>query len=92
MLAKTPAEKEEIRHAVRSYLYSRLLAAQPVATIGRNLRKDGNRCDDEDVEMAAAFLVGMEQAESISDGLGSTEYYKLSPAGILDHERSGALA
>lgn len=91
MIAKTPSAKEEIRHAVRTYLYDRQRAAQTAATITRNLVREGNQCDLEDVEVALAFLASKGQVESAPDDLGSTEYFKLSATGILDHERSGAL-
>lgn len=92
MTAKTPAEKEEVRHAVRTYLYDRQRAAQTIATITRNLRRDGTQCDEDDVEIALAFLTGMDQVAETPDPLGSTKYFKLTATGILDHERSGAVA
>ena len=91
MTAKTPAEKEDVRHAVRTYLYDRQRAAQTIATIARNLRRDGTRCDEDDVEIALAFLEGAEQATAEPDPLGSTKYYRLTSDGILAHER-GPLA
>lgn len=91
MLAKTPSEKEEIRHAVRGYLYDRQRAAQPATTINRNLRREGTQCDLEDVEIALHFLASLKQVETAPDDLGSTEYFSLTAAGILAHERADAL-
>lgn len=88
MLAKTPPDKEEIRHAVRTYLYDRQQAAQPIATIARNLQRSGTRCDEDDVEIALAFLVGSEQVAEERDPLGSTKYFRLNASGILAHERN----
>ena len=87
MTAKTPAEKEEIRHAVRTYLYDRQKAAQPIATITRNLKRDGVLCDDDDVGIALAFLSGAEQVKEEFSSLGATKYFSLTTTGILCHER-----
>lgn len=79
---------EDIRHAVRDYLYARQGTAQPAPTIRRRLNREGVRCDNDAVELACAFLVGLEQVDQSTNKLGSTKYYKISSKGILAHERN----
>ena len=92
MIAKTLSEKEEIRHAVRTYLYDRAGVAQPAHVITRHLIKDGHRCDKDDIEIALGFLVGMGLINEIPDELGGTKYFRINSDGMLSHERSGALS
>lgn len=83
-------QREELRHAVRTYLYARPTAAMSVDAIRHHLARHGYRFEAEDVEAAAEFLAGMDpaQVEAIQDGLGASKAYRITSAGTLAHERS----
>ncbi len=83
-------ERREIcRREVRGWLANRLPLSYHPRTVAKRLN-EGHRNDFTEVEVlsALAFLVGDGQAEQMHDKLGATLYYKSSPKGVLEHERS----
>jgi hypothetical protein len=82
-------ERREIcRSAVRSYLAER----QPLAFHPQDIRRrlNAGHLHDftiEEIDSAAAFLVGLEHAEIVQSELGATVFYRATSAGVLASER-----
>ena len=85
----TNLEKQDLRHACRRALAGRPrlhLGVAQVAQSARRLLPFPLELDD--VADALAFLVGLKQAEQTPDPLGSEQLYKITPEGLLAHERA----
>ena len=85
----TNLEKQDLRHACR-----RALALRPRLHLGVSQVSQSARrllpftLELDDVGDALAFLVGLKHAEETPDPLGSEKLYKITPEGLLAHERS----
>ena len=78
--------REECRREVRRYLAERPSLAFRAETIRRNLAREFVFTAEE-VRDALAFFVSAKQVEIEPDGLGATDYFKITAAGTLAHER-----
>jgi hypothetical protein len=80
--------REECRHAVRTYLYDRQAVAQSAVTIHRGLAREFDFTQAE-VMSALNFWAASNppQLTAEPDGAGATLYFKITPPGILAHER-----
>lgn len=89
MLTKT--QKEELRHTVREFLACRSRLAftpdQVRAMLARRPTLDFTP-EAADIEEACVFLEGMSQAAKLTDELGSSTAYQITPHGVLAYERS----
>ena len=81
---------EELRHAVRTYLYARPSAAMSADAIRHGLSLKGHKYEVDEVTNAALFLSSLDPAQvrQIHDQLGATPHYQITAAGQLAHERS----
>jgi len=87
MSTKDQQRREEARHEVRRYLAERAGLAFSAETIGRKLRREFEFTDEE-IRAAVVFLVSARQVEIEPDDLGATEFYRITAAGTLAHERN----
>jgi hypothetical protein len=79
--------KETARHAALAYLANREGLSLSLAAIHAGVAHDGHDFDTSEINVALAFLEGLQFIESQPDPLGSTKRWKATPAGILHHER-----
>lgn len=79
---------EELRHAVRAYLYARPGAAMTADAIRHGLSIRGHKYEVSQVTNAALFLRGLDQVDEIRDELGATPHYQITATGQLAHERA----
>lgn len=79
--------KEEIRHAVLAHLAQRPRLAFAAGAIVRSVNRDGGDYTTEETAEACELLVGIGFASWDPDPLGSTRYYKVTGAGVLQYER-----
>jgi len=82
----TQEKREDCRREVRRYLADRPSLAFRTETIRRNVDREFDFTLDE-VRDALAFLASAKQVEIEPESLGATEYFKITAAGILAHER-----
>lgn len=81
-------QKEDLRHAVLDVVALRHPAALTLRAIRRHVAVEiGFQVEEPDVEAAAELLVGLGQFAVEPDPLGSTRYYRATPAGVLAQER-----
>jgi hypothetical protein len=85
---KAAAQKEDLRHAVLDVMVFRHPAALTLRAIRRHVAVEiGFTVAEEDVAAAAELLVGLGHLAVEPDPLGSTKYYRATPAGVLAQER-----
>ena len=80
--------KEQCRHDCLTYLVERPRLAFPAPTVRRGVNRAGGDFTDAEVAEGLELLTGLGYATATPDGLGSTNYYQATSAGILFHERS----
>ena len=85
-MSKEQERREDCRREVRRYLADRPSLAFRAETIRRNLDLEFDFTLDEVVN-ALAFLMSAKQADVEPEGMGATEYFKITAAGTLAHER-----
>lgn len=78
--------REDIRYAVRDYLAARPTIAQSVPTIRRRIEVEAS---GNEVKAALEFWQSLEppQVSYEYSTAGSTQYWKITAAGTLAHER-----
>lgn len=80
------AKLEQARYAVRRHLYARPAVSQSADTLAHMLYGE-QRLSVEEVRNAAEFLAALGHLKRTVAALGSSIYYKITPQGILAHER-----
>lgn len=84
----TALDKEELRHAALEVLVARHPTAHPLPAIRRHTsRAVAFKFADDDLQSALAFLVQCGLIITSRDGLGSSEYWVATSAGVLAVER-----
>ncbi len=78
--------REDCRREVRRYLAERPMLSMRAQAIEHMLERDFGFTLDE-VRAALVFLVSAKQVEVEPDQLGATDYFKITAAGTLAHER-----
>jgi hypothetical protein len=89
----TNDDKTALRHIALRFFALRSTAAFTVVSAAHLLRvrKEADFAfENEDLEAACEFLVGLELLKKYPDDLGSTMYYQATSKGVLSHERGGA--
>jgi hypothetical protein len=81
-----PQRAEDVRLAVREYLYNRPSISQTAGIIHSRLAMDTDYTYHE-VSAALSFLVSLGQVSSKVSGLGATISYQITAAGTLAKER-----
>lgn len=90
MIELNNSQKEDLRHAVLEVVVVRFPTALPVRAIRRHVAKEvGFAVDDDVVQAAAEFHVGLGNFTGANDPLGSSKYYTATPTGVLAFERGG---
>jgi Fe2+ or Zn2+ uptake regulation protein len=85
----TNSQKEELRHEVLSVLASRQETALTSKQILHRTAKEVDFAIDPVAILAALyFLEGMTFVKKTTDGMGTTEYFQATSAGVLTWERS----
>lgn len=79
--------KEECRHAVLAHLAQRPRLAFAADSIKRAINRNGGDYTTDETAEACELLVGLEFASWQPDPLGSTRYYQVTGAGVLQYER-----
>jgi DNA-binding MarR family transcriptional regulator len=78
---------ESIRHAIIGNLYPTRKIRVPLTRIRRDVSRETDATDS-DIDTEVAFLVKAGLLDSQPDPVGSTQYYQLTAAGVLAHERA----
>ena len=80
--------KEDIRRAVRAYLYDRIGTALSTASIARGLKREWDLSEVE-VRHALHFFKDSSnpQIDASEDACGATLYYRITSEGVKAHER-----
>ena len=84
---KDQERREECRREVRRYLAERPSLAFTASTIARHLKKEFE-FEIKEIVDALVFFVSARQAEIIPCDVGATEYFQITAAGTLAHERN----
>ena len=80
--------KEECRHAVLAHLAQRPRLSFSVEAITRAINRSGGDFTQEETAEACELLTGLDLASADPDPLGSTRYYQVTGAGVLQYERA----
>lgn len=82
--------REDLRRAIRAYLYDRIGTALSTASITRGLKREWNATEDE-VRGTLVYLntTDPKQVDATHDDDGATKYYSINAAGVKAHERHG---
>jgi hypothetical protein len=80
--------KEDLRRAVRAYLYDRIGTALSTESICRGLKREWDATENE-IRQALHFFKdsASPQIDANEDGCGATLYYRITSEGVLAHER-----
>lgn len=84
----TPFQLEELRRAIRAWLYDRAALAFNAQSVHRGVSRE-IPCTQPEVETALAFLLDLGHVKFIPNQISAVKYYQISAAGSLAHE-SGA--
>lgn len=79
--------REDCRHEVLRYLAERPSLAFRASTIAQKLHRENHFTIDE-INDALVFLVDSKHAKVDTDSMGSTEFFQITSAGMLAHERA----
>lgn len=79
-----------LRHAVLECLVARHPVALAATGVARRVRSELDfAVDDSDVDAALAMLGGLALVAQETDELGSSRWWRATPAGVLRVERGG---
>jgi hypothetical protein len=85
-----PMTPEDLRYEVRRLLYGRQLTAADAASIRHGLLRWGIEVTETEIAAACMFLAGLNppQVTTHRAGLGSSQSWQITSAGILAYERN----
>lgn len=88
MPENTQIRREDLRRAVRAYLYDRIGTALSTASITRGLQQEWRASEDEIRAVLHFFKdAASPQIDATEDACGATLYYRITSEGVKSHER-----
>lgn len=82
----SPVQLEELRRAIRAWLYDRAALAFNAQSIHRGVSRE-TPCTQPEVESALGFLSDLGHVKFASPEISAIKYYQIAHKGTLAHER-----
>ena len=80
-----PFQLEELRRAIRAWLYDRAALAFNAQSIHRGVSRE-IPCTQPEVETALGFLTDVGHVKFVPNKISAVKYYQIAAAGSLEHE------